>query len=77
MGPVATTQTGRLNRPGPGGVGAIRRLKPGIEAGASPPGGLDHRRQAPVAPADKILHRREPHIAHVGFDAAQGPQGGP
>ena len=77
MGPVAPPQAGRLDRPGPGGVGAIRRLKPGIKAGTGPPGGLDHRRQTPVAPADKVLHGREAHIAHVGFDAAQGPQGGP
>ena len=72
---VAAAQTGGLDRPGPGGVAALGRFKPGVQAGTGPPGGLDHRREAPVAAADEVFDGREPHIGEVGLEAAQLTQG--
>ena len=40
---VPAFQTRLGDRPGPGRVGAIKRFKPGIHPGPSPPGGFNHR----------------------------------
>ena len=56
-------------------MGALRRFEPGIEAGAGPPGGLDHRGQSPVAPSHEVLHGREAGIGHVDLDPPQPSQG--
>ena len=73
--PVAPLQAGIRDGFGPGGVGAIQRLEPGIHAGTGPPGRLDHRGKAPIAAAHKILHGRQPHIGEVHLHAAQTPEG--
>ena len=59
----------------PGGMAAFGRFKPGIEPRPGPPGRFDDGGQAPVAPADEILHGREAPIGVVGFEALKGPQG--
>ena len=72
---IAAAQPRRLNGAGPGGVGALGGFKPGIEAGAGPPGCLQHRRQAPIAAADEVLHRRQTHIGEIDLDPPQLAQG--
>ena len=74
---VAPAQIGRLNRIGPGLIGAIRRFKPGIQPGPGAPGRLNHGREAPVPPPDKVLHRRETHIGEIRLQPAQLAQGLP
>ena len=73
--PVTPLQAGIRDGSGPGGVGAIQRLEPGIHAGTGPPGRLDHRGKAPIAAAHKILHGRKPHIGEIHLHAAQTPEG--
>ena len=72
--PVAAAEPLGLNGTGPGGMGAVDRFKPGIHARSGPPGRLQHRRQAPVAPADEIFHRRKARIGDIALDALERAQ---
>ena len=74
-GPIPAAQACRLDGPCPGPIGAIGRLKPGIQASTGPPGRLNHRRQAPVPAPHKVFHRRKPYVGEVGLDPPQLAQG--
>jgi len=56
-------------------MAAFGRFKPGIEPRPGPPGRFNDGGQAPVAPADEVLHRREAPIGVIGFEAPKGLEG--
>ena len=72
---VTAFQSGRGDRIGPGAVGAIEGLEPGIHPSTGAPGRLDDRSQSAIATAYEVLHRREPHIREVEAHASKGTAG--
>jgi len=74
---ISPIQTGRCNGTGPGFIGAIQRLEPGVHPGTCAPGRLDHGCQTSVAAPHEILHGRETDIGEVEAHTTQSPSGVP
>ncbi len=58
----------------PGSKGAIEAFPPGIHPRSQFPSAAHHGAQPAIAPSDKILHRRNPHIGEIHLHTANGAE---